>query len=40
MNNIKMNIIEFYKIIVDEKSTVNYLQIHNLFRDDSKTSNR
>jgi len=30
---------EFYKTIVDEKSTVKYLQIHNLLPDDSKTPN-
>jgi len=30
---------EFYKIIVDEKSTVNFLQHHNLLPNDSETPN-
>ncbi len=30
---------EFYKIIVDEKSTVNFLQLHNSLPNDSETPN-
>ena len=30
---------EFYKIIVDEKSTVNFLQLYNLLPNDSETPN-
>jgi len=30
---------EFYKIIVDEKSTVHFLQLHDLLPNDSETPN-
>jgi len=34
-----MSASKFYKIIVDEKSTVNFLQYYNLLPNDSKTPN-
>lgn len=30
---------KFYKIIVDEKSTVHFLQLHNLLSNDSEMPN-